>query len=66
MEFDNKSFWKFTTALGRKLSDGRTSVFYQIISDSVVKLIPTERSAASRPMIHWEIISSTRLASPVI
>ena len=21
--FDNKSFWKFTTALGRKLSDGR-------------------------------------------
>ena len=22
-EFDNKSFWKFTTALGRKLSDGR-------------------------------------------
>ena len=23
MEFDNKRFWKFTTALGRKLSDGR-------------------------------------------
>ena len=23
MEFENKSFWKFTTALGRKLSDGR-------------------------------------------
>ena len=23
MEFNNKSFWKFTTALGRKLSDGR-------------------------------------------
>ena len=23
MEFDNTRFWKFTTALGRKLSDGR-------------------------------------------
>ena len=23
MDFDYKSFWKFTTALGRKLSDGR-------------------------------------------
>ena len=34
MEFDNKSFWKFTTALGRKLSDGRL-VFYKIIFDSV-------------------------------
>ena len=34
MEFDNKRFWKFTTAFERKLSDGRL-FFYKIISDSV-------------------------------
>ena len=36
-EFDNKSFWKFTTALGRKLSDGRL-FFYKIISDRVSQI----------------------------
>ena len=35
MEFENKRFWKFTTALGRKLSDGRL-FFYKIITDSVM------------------------------
>ena len=38
MGFDNKSFWKFTTALGRKLSDGR--LFF-------TKLILTVLEAAS-------------------
>ena len=35
-EFDNKSFWKFTTALGRKLPDGRlfyTKLFLTVWSD---------------------------------
>ena len=33
MEFDNKRFWKFTMALGRKLSGGRL-FFYKITTDS--------------------------------
>ena len=46
-EFDNKRFWKFTTALGRKLSDGRL-FFYQILSDSVGTSCECEKEPRGR------------------
>ena len=52
MEFDNKSFWKFTTALGRKLSYGRL-FFYKIISDSVASL-----ASGARGLLHTGFGSS--------
>ena len=43
LEFDNKSIWKFTTALVRKLSDGRlffTKLFLTVHFLSVRNAIP--------------------------
>ena len=39
MEFDTTSFWKFTTTLGRKLSEGRlfcTKLFLTVYIDRVI------------------------------
>ena len=45
MEFDNKSFWKFTTALGKKLSDGRlffTELFLKVLYEYEIGFCFTE------------------------
>ena len=64
MEFDYKRFWKFTTALGSKLSDGRLFFFYKIISDSAVytpiagvKLLLPLEASRGRPGRSPEIVA---------
>ena len=44
MEFDNKRFWKFTTALGRKLSDGR--LFFTKLFLTVPYVLVSQEGAA--------------------
>ena len=48
MEFDNKSFWKFTTALGRKLPDGRLFFTKKILT---VYLQRTRHARYWRPAV---------------
>ena len=52
IEFDNKSFWKFTTALGRKLSDGHlffTKLFLTVRVTGISTENPTFASQSSGP-----------------
>ena len=47
MVFDDKSFWKFTTALGRKLTGGRpffTKLFLTVHQTGTLRLLPLASS----------------------
>ena len=60
-EFDNKRFWKFTMALGRKLSDGRlffTKLFLTVhVPELGVALEFAKRAwALGRRSLRWDII----------
>ena len=49
MEFENKRFWKLTTELGRKLSDGRLFFTLLFLSVHAVSLTRINRSSQVRP-----------------
>ena len=63
MEFENKIFWKFTTALGRKLSDGHlffTKLFLTVCGRP--EPINDQWCGANRNGV-VNVSASTRLAS---
>ena len=58
MEFHNKSFWKFMTALGR-----RTSAYYKIISDSARGIASTVSPSPGTNTLHMRQIQASGMGS---